>query len=285
MKKLIPITLAFVFIFSRISAQPVVSGQLMGQLGNQLFIIAATVSLALDHDAVPVFPDLAHNKDYGIPRNFELFFSHLNHELPEGQSIEHIYSEPFCHYTPIPYQPNMLISGYFQSEKYFAHHKKEIVDLFKPSLEILTYLNDKYQYILHHPDTVSIHFRSYQKEDPLQLAHIETSKAYYKKAISKFPNKNTLFVVFSNNVSKAKKLLSGIKRNFVFIENEEYHFDFYLMSMCKHNIICNSSFSWWAAYLNSNTNKTVIAPGKWFNLNYKPDTQDMVPKEWIILKL
>ena len=71
----------------------------------------------------------------------------------------------------------------------------------------------------------------------------------------------------------------------IFIENEKPYHDLYLMSMCKHNIICHSSFSWWAAYLNLNPNKIVVAPKHWVTkkcgLNYK----DVIPKEWIALEL
>ena len=58
----------------------------------------------------------------------------------------------------------------------------------------------------------------------------------------------------------------------------------YMMSMCKNNIIANSSFSWWGAWLNNNLNKKVIAPKKWFGENLKHyNTQDLIPENWIIL--
>src|SRR5579862_8141016 len=124
MFKMIIFFLCPFFIYSK----PFVMGELEGQLGNQFFIIAATVSLALDYDAIPIFPDLEKKKMYNIPFNRKKIFSHLNTYLPYVP--QYSYKEPFYHYEKIPYRPNMKISGYFQSEKYFVHHKQEILSLF-----------------------------------------------------------------------------------------------------------------------------------------------------------
>ncbi|MBA2728193.1 MAG: alpha-1,2-fucosyltransferase [Parachlamydiaceae bacterium] len=55
------------------------------------------------------------------------------------------------------------------------------------------------------------------------------------------------------------------------------------MSLCKHNIICNSTFSWWAAYLNTNPNKIVTVPAEWFTAKYNHNSQDLIPDEWVIV--
>lgn len=176
----------------------------------------------------------------------------------------------------------MLIRGWFQSDKYFRHHIKEIAELFAPHPEIIDYLNQKYTHIIQDPNTVSIHFRSYDKEDPNQKVYIKCSMDYYWQAICHFPE-NTHFIVFSNDIEWCKTNFSAIPRHFIFIESEAHYHDFYLMSMCRHNIICNSSFSWWAAYLNSNPQKQVIAPADWFNPDYQSDTSDLIPEDWIRL--
>jgi hypothetical protein len=262
-----------------LNANHFVTAELMGQLGNQLFIIAATVSLALDHGATPIFPCLSESQKYDIPFNYERLLHFLPALLPEPVSFT--YREPSFSYKPIPYQPNMKLVGYFQSERYFAHHKREILELFAPPSDVMAYLSLHYADILEHPITVSVHVRFYH-EDPTGKAHPTYRRDYFEKAMEYFP-KDALFVVFSNRVEECKNLLSGLPKNFRFIEGEDHFCDLYLMSLCKHNIVANSSFSWWAAYLNRNPDKQVIAPKFWFNPAYISDTEDLFPEGWIRL--
>lgn len=286
-----------VFIFgtlpSILAANPYVTARLWGRFGNQLFIIAAATSLALENGVTPTFPDFAAALDpecnlkinYDLPSlrtDYEKIFYHLNVAQPI-EEIEFYYKEPSFTYAPIPYQPNMIIEGWFQSEKYFINHKKEIIDLFGPSPEILQYLKSKYSALIKHPKTVSIHLRNYYKENPnLERVYPTYGKDYVEKAISLFPE-DSLFVVFSDQISWCKEQLAGIPRNIHFIEGEKFYHDFYLMSMCKHHIICNSTFSWWAAYLNKNPDKIVVAPQQWFSPEYNHNSSDLIPEGWITI--
>ena len=96
-------------------------------------------------------------------------------------------------------------------------------------------------------------------------------------------SKDAMFLVFSDNMDWTKKELEGLAKNMFFVEGEKYYHDFFLMSLCDHNIISNSTFSWWAAYLNKNPNKIVTAPKKWFNEQLGKNTKDLIPPEWIII--
>lgn len=259
--------------------QPFVTASLKGQLGNQCFIIAAAVSLALDHRALPVFPDLAAKNDFGIPTNYEkIFFRLSSYELVD-RMVSVNYQEPHFTYDPIPYRPNMKIHGYFQSENYFIDHKEAILKLFAPSEQIKHYLHTAYKEILAESCSVALHVRSYLKEDPSQSIYPTYGRAYYEQAIAQFPEE-ALFVVFSNEMPRAKTLLKGLAKRMVFIEGEPYYHDFYLMSLCQHQIIANSTFSWWAAYLNPNPYKLVVAPLLW---GYKFDSRDLLPAEWMVV--
>lgn len=275
--------LLLLFSQSTISAQLYVEGELMGQLGNQMFIIAAAESLAKEKGAKAVFPSLRNEHRWNVQENYQKIFFRVNSDAPDV-SIKTVYREPFFHYKEIPLSESTRIFGYFQSEKYFSKHKEYIKRLFAPSNEIKRILTAKYASIISHPNTVSIHFRDYLKDDPEQKFHPNVTKKYLKDAIELFPE-NSLFVVFSNNMKLCKRMLRKIERNIIYIEGEHFHHDFFLMSMCKDNIISNSSFSWWAAYLNKNVNKKVVAPKRWFGQDYKSDTQDLIPDSWIRINI
>jgi hypothetical protein len=264
--------------------QPYVMGQLMGQFGNQMFVVAAAHSLALDNGARPIFPGFLEEADpvFQLRNNYEKVFYHLDASKPQVEP-GFVYYEQAFNYSPIPYKPNMKIVGWFQSEKYFKQHKREILRLFQAPSRIVNYLQSKYEGIIDHPKSVSIHLRTYLKEDPEQKVYCNYGRAYVEKALAQFPD-DSLFVVFSNDMKWARKALEGLPRKLLFIEGESYLHDFYLMSMCKHNIITNSSFSWWAAYLNRNPEKRVIAPPEWFAPTYVRDTSDLIPESWMILK-
>ena len=99
-----------------------------------------------------------------------------------------------------------------------------------------------------------------------------------------FQYHNTHFFIFSDDLDWARDNLDFID-NKTFVELEKNipdHEDMYLMSQCKHNIIANSSFSWWGAWLNQNPDKKIIAPKKWVN-DLSRDTTDLIPKTWLRL--
>ena len=285
LKKIIFSILVIFFPIIGSAAQPIVVGNLIGQLGNQLFIIAATSSLAWENNATPCFPDFINQNrtKWNLAENYKILFSDLKTKNPLLKHIKYTYQEPCFFYVPIKYKKNMKISGYFQSEKYFIKYKERIIDLFSPNESISSYLQEKYSDIINDPNTVSIHLRSYLKEDPFGSYHITYGMDYYNAAMDLFPE-NTQFIVFTNDIVDTKIKFKNVTKNIRFIENEHYIHDFYLMSLCKHNIISNSSFSWWAAYLNRNPDKIVVAPPNWFNPITGLDTKDLLPNDWIIIK-
>ncbi len=252
-----------------------------GRLGNQLFQIAAALSLAIDHNAEAVFPDYLLRNQYDIPINREMIFPHLNFEQPRaGVEYQYVENRDFK-YSPIPYRPNMRILGYFQSEKFFKHNKDKILPYFEPSDKITSYLQSKYDDLLCHPCTVAIHLRGYLQESPnLKEMFPFIGQDYVEQAASLFPE-HALFVIFTDQIEWAKHELKDFSRPHVFIENEMHYHDFFLMSFLKHQIICNSSFGWWAAYLNKNPDKIVVAPFPWFHPNHHLSSEHIIPDEWI----
>lgn len=264
----------------RINKSHYINMHLGGRLGNQMFQIAAALSLAEDHRAVAVFPDLVKAGLQDASINHKFFFPSVKTKKPKIRP-RFVFSEhPHFHFKPIPFKPNMEIYGYFQSEKYFKHNKEKICAVFEPSKEIRNYLEGNYANLLEHPNTVAIHMRAYKLESTdLQNCFPFLSGDYYMKAAELFPM-DAFFVIFSDRIDWAKSELRHFERPHVFIENETHYHDFYLMSFCKHQIISPSSFSWWAAYLNKNPNKFVVAPDPWFSPISGHDSSNVIPDDW-----
>lgn len=181
----------------------------------------------------------------------------------------------------------IFYDGYWQSEKYFDDIKKLIYKKFSFP-EIVDLKNKVISEKIKLENSVSIHARrgDYVGHPQLDgLASIE----YYKKAIEyiRLKVKNPKFFIFSNdlkwcedNLPLSKDELQLVDGNF----GENSYRDMQLMSLCKHNIIPNSSFSWWGAWLNKNPDKIVIAPERWFSEESQFSYDDIVPKSWIKLK-
>ena len=125
-------------------------------------------------------------------------------------------------------------------------------------------------------------------------AGISYSGDFLENAFSHIPNrKDTVFYVFSDDVEKAKTILSRVKERLVFCEENPDYIDMWMMSLCNHNIICHSTMGWWGAYLNKNKDKKVIYPLDVLRLRRgtfhdKPvcleRMEDFYIKEWIGVK-
>jgi hypothetical protein len=147
--------------------------------------------------------------------------------------------------------------------------------LFEIDEQTKNYLTEKYSDILFE-NTCSIHVRRgnyVERQDFHPLQSID----YYKQAIS-IIGENTLFLIFSDDIEWCESNLDFIK-NKIFISGNLDYQDLYLMSMCNHNIIANSSFSWWGAWLNNHKDKKIIYPSLWFNNG--PDSSEIGGENWI----
>jgi len=251
------------------------SCNLVGGLGNYLFQIATVYSLSIDNNDFCVF----NNKNsVTVHKHFNTYTPNIFRNLKiSEESFTSSYSEPFFHFKKIPYQKNLKLNGYFQSEKYFVHNRNLILDLFSIDDDSKNYIKDKYDDILN-KKTCSIHIR---RGDYLNLPnhHPVCSLDYYNKAIEMMDV--DLFLIFSDDIEWCKKNFIGDK--FIFIDKNTDYIDIWLMSLCDNNIIANSSFSWWGAWLNKNPDKKVIAPNKWFGTAIQHNTNDLTPEVWIKL--
>ena len=255
--------------------------RLKGGVGNQLFQIAAAKSLALskggdltiDMNNVGAPSELSPNKPQFYLDNI---FRNIKVE-PKAAEAE-LYNESHYHFQELPKWDNICLHGYFQSEKYFKEHESEIRTMLKADQKTEEYLQSKYGEVLSKDNTVSLHVRRGDYIGKEQF-HPTVDKSYYEQAIEK--HSGATFLVFSDDISWCKDNLPE-GPEYVFVEGNKDYEDLYLMSKCAHNIIANSSFSWWGAWLNENKDKQVTAPSVWFGPALLPshDLKALLPDEW-----
>ena len=258
----------------------IVSTKLMGGLGNVMFQIAAAYSVAL-RDNKEMICD---TRDMMIPHKpYTFYVDNIFRKVKFSDTLtnqKHI-GEGGFQYFPIPnLDGNVKLFGHFQSEKYFIDYKNELLDLFEIDEKTKTNLLEKYGEIINQ-DTCSIHVR---RGDYLGLPNYHPVQpiSYYENAI-KIIGEEKHFVIFSDDIQWCKENFNFLKSKTFILGNMDYE-DLYLMSMCNHNIIANSSFSWWGAWLNKNENKQVIIPLKWFGIyNSHLNTNDLFCDKWIKL--
>ena len=250
--------------------------KLKGGLGNMLFQIATTTALALDNADHAVFDFKSHRANQGHkPKRYrETIFRKLVHQ--RRPKTERRYEEPHFHYAPISYDPALGLEGYFQSERYFAGRRDEILELFAPTDAQVGYLREKYGLLLAQQPT-SLHVR---RGDYVKLAdhHPTVPLAYYEHALDELSSDGPC-LVFSDDPSWCRETFSDPR--FVLVSETTDELEVYLMSMCHHHIIANSSFSWWGSWLDSRGEGRVIAPKTWFGPAFSEhDTNDLIPDHW-----
>jgi hypothetical protein len=290
--------------------------QLQGGLGNQMFqyafarILAERNGVILKYDKS--FFDTFSKEQEFTPRNFELgIFGNESMQASSEEIIKltrlsfidkikkklgfyyksNIYSEPSLDFQSgaMSIKAPAYIKGYFQSYKYFENQDDLIRDTFSFPIESLDDRNKTLLSKIQSETTISVHIRrgDYVTNTKTQQFHGNCSLEYYSNAIALLASKNKVFtlVFFSDDSQWVKEQFEAIPYSKLFIDNntnENSWIDLFLMSSCSHNIIANSSFSWWAAYLNKQPDKIVIAPKKWY-ADSERNTNDLIPPQWIRL--
>lgn len=231
-----------------------VKSMLYGRLGNQLFQKAASIGYAAR---------------YGI--EYDLSGRHL-----QGIRI----NEDGHHYQELPFyaNSNIILNGYWQSQKYFSHCREEV-------LKVLAPITTKFK------GTCSIHLRrgdyvNYPDKHPVITAD------YLDQAIAYICNNTGIsrFIVFSDDIPYTRSLIESrlyCGCDFSYSEGQSEWQDMALMASQEHHIIANSTFSWWGAYFGWNPDKVVISPSKdnWFGPgNANLCTDDIIPDSWIQIK-
>lgn len=254
-----------------------------GGLGNQLFQLVTAYVYGLDHNK--------HLQVAKKERSPSVFNSRTTYWDTVFKNIEAIdkrfpinsrYTQPGFAYREIPkFNGNVALDGYFQSYKFFDHRRDDVMRLLYFNKEECQTLINQYKT---NKQLVSVHFRrgDYKK---LQHYHNVLTLDYYKKAFENFDDVD--YLIFCEEEDKAT-IQSELQVTFPTTQfqfssnNVADYMQMYMMSLCDHNIIANSSFSWWGAYLNNNSNKKVVAPSKWFeHASLRNQTGDIFMSEWI----
>ena len=245
--------------------------KLQGGLGNQLFQWAATKALSIKHNT-----DYAFDFSYFNSNQWNLELNKFKKIIlkKHNESISlNIVTDDF-YFKKI--ENDSLLDGYWQSEKYFNEIDCLIREDLKIENNIKEYIVNKYSIL--NENTVSLHVRrgdyiNLQNFHPLQTID------YYKNAYDTINENSINVLILSDDVNWCKKNIKF--NNTSYIENETNIVDLYIMSLCKHNIIANSSFSWWGAWLNENKNKKIVCPINWFGKETNIYTGDIVPEKWL----
>jgi hypothetical protein len=280
-------------------------------LGNQMFQYALARALAIKTEQ-PFKLDISfysHTRTPGeAPRHYGLNVFNIREDVanPEEiskftqpnflqrrlrqleQSIYPIHKRRFIAEEKKPFDERILkvnqtcyLHGYWQSENYF----KAVEDQIREDFEFKTEPDDRNKHLLNQiasTDAVCIHIRRGDYlTDQFAVANMEVcSLEYYRKAVDLMASKidKPNFFVFSDDIVWAKENL-GIPGSFTFIDDHNKdcaHEDLRLMNACKHFIIANSSFSWWAAWLGAYSKKIIIGPKNWFR-----SSENIMPDSWL----
>lgn len=257
-------------------------------LGNNMFQYAAALAYALEHNKKLY----VHGDAFKLENAFDIQLNKPeNEDVPVFKNLEKqsatFVGDVFIDTTgseTLNHDQYIYLWGLFQNEKFFSKYRKEILKAFRFK-DNMSKKNKELAKKIKNSNAVSLHVRRGDYLDKDGEQHI-LSPHYYKLAIQYISKtvKNPHFYIFSDDMKWAKENIK-LQHPHTFVEHNQDDFsynDMRLMSLCKHNIIANSTFSWWGAWLNQNPNKIVIAPDIWL----KKDTDfvnHIVPENWVRL--
>lgn len=267
-------------------------------LGNQMFQYAFYLAYNLEHPmgARMFMRKISEHNGYELDRLFGLAYKHnlwtMFLKIPHTGKLMNIFLKthkifPVRHYQ---YQEeimrttyrNTFFDGYWQTEKYFKEHESEIRNAFTFDLNMLNAKSKHVLSLIKSNNSISVHVRrgDYKSSNFKNTLGAACTPEYYERTI-RYMNEhveNPIFVFFSDDIQWVRDNIKVDKAIYV-----DHNFgidswqDMCLMSNCKHNIIANSSFSWWGAWLNDYIKKIVIAPKTWWG---EYECPDVVPEKW-----
>ena len=254
----------------------------MGRLANQMFQYASLKGIARRHgyDYMISYHQDVVDDGIGNMLRTELFDS-FDLKVRTGIYEAPILGERHFHFDQELFDKcpdNVVLQGYFQTDKYFKHIEDELREDFTFKDDIL---NPCKEMMWQMDFPIALHIR--RGDYVINSAnHPLCSLEYYENALNHFDDDREV-IVFSDDPAWCKEQELFSDDRFMISENEDNRIDLCLMSLCSDFIIANSSFSWWGAWISANKDKKVIAPRQWFGANgYTKDhnTKDVIPDGW-----
>jgi hypothetical protein len=249
---------------------------LMGGLGNQMFQISHAYAQGLKHKTKVIFKPTAYTPMQANKpdKYFDNIYRKIKFDNFSCELHRVVGTWDFKEIIP-PNGKNIEFYGYFQSSKNFYGFDDDIRNLFKPNVSFFEKISKKFPK-LDFSNSVSLHIR---RGDYLKIPKIlpPLDVSYYENCINKIDYYENIFV-FSDEISWAKQNLKF--KNLIFVEGLEDYEELWMMSLCKINIMSNSTFSWWGSFLNSNKDKKVFVPNIWFGPNGEKNFNDLYESDW-----
>lgn len=280
-----------------------VSCHIQGGLGNQLFQIATAIDYSKKHKkSLIFFNDKNYPKSHGFQRNtyWKTLFQNKLQVFPIDQ-VNHFNfqsvreKQEFVHNDLPNVNGNVMLLGYFQSYKYLSNElRKEMQDLVFSNATYMHTAYDRYNQIKKEmssdkdDDYVSVHVR---RTDYVILQHFHgvMNQSYYEKAYDIVCNSSDgklnkkKIVVFSDDIEWCKENFRIGENDIYFVDEKNECIELILMTFFTHNILANSTFSWWGSYLSNSKNKTVIAPSQWFQKDGPSQWKEIYNPDWIVV--
>jgi len=253
-----------------------ISADLMGGLGNQMFQIAHAISQGEKHNRPVIFRPTSFTPMQG--KNTSEYVKNIFRNVTfSNESIRYnsVFEKEFHYQEVEPFVTNTIFNGYYQSSKNFLGFDQKIKNIFSPPDSFISEVYEKYK-LLQNDKTVSIHIRNgdYKKNSDI---HPILTKMYIDKILKKVPFTDNIFL-FGDDKEFLRENFSD--ENIILVEEEDWY-EMWMMSLCKINIIANSTFSWWGAFLNKNPEKIVYSPSIWFGPRGPKNYQDIYETDWI----
>ena len=287
--------------------------RLMGGLGNQMFQYAAALGLAM-RQGKALMLDISHfeadkTRPYylchlKVPQDIDTsarpakpvsnsITARVIRRIKRSTCSEGVYREPHFHFDPALFSlsgVDIRLNGYFQSPHYFDKVEELLRERFQPKAPLSVTAADWASRIAASPRSISLHVRrgDYLKA-PYSAVHTALDRGYYDRAVDLIQDLagEAEFFLFSDEPDFIAETFADLPRSHVVRSDPTAPWeDMFLMARCQHNIIANSSYSWWGAWPNPAVDKRVIAPARWFT----PDelaarnALDLYPDNWILLK-